>query len=245
MSTNKRFIVEKFLSENIAVINNSYYNHIKNVLRIKISDKVVLLDGKGNMFLGIIEKIDRTQILAKIIDKIHKEKDDKYVCCAYSIPKGEKHDFLIEKLTEIGIKEIMPVKFNYSVDYTFDNNSNKYKRMKKIINTSMMQSVNPYKPILHTQTSFDEMINTYKYFNVKIYGNPDSSLHISDIIDKISVTSKTICVIGPEGGFTEQEKETLEAAEFQGIRLSNNILKIETAAILLCGILLATTTNYE
>lgn len=239
MAINKRFIIEKYLSENVVTINNSYYNHIKNVLRMNVSDKILLLDGKGNLFSASLEKIDKNQILAKITNKICRKKDNKYVGCAYSIPKGGRHDFLIEKLTEIGVKEIIPVKFHYSIDFSFNNDSNKYRRMKKMIHSAMMQSINPYEPILYSQIDFHEVINLSKNFDIKIYGSPDSSIHLSDILDKVRIASKMLCLIGPEGGLTKEEEKELEIAGFSGVKLSNNVLRIETAAILLCGTLIS------
>ncbi len=244
MLTNKRFIIEKYLSEDVVAINNLYYNHIKNVLRMNVKEKILLLDGKGNLFSATLEKIDKNQVLAKIRSKIHTNKNDNYVCCAYSIPKGERHSFLIEKLTEIGVKEIIPVKFHYSIDCTFNKDSNKYQRMKRIIYNAMMQSSNLYEPILHPQIDFQEVINISKNFEMKIYGNPTSCIPISCVLDKVRAINKMLCLVGPEGGLTKEEEKGLEAVGFLGVQLSNNVLRIETAAILLCGAITSYSPQY-
>lgn len=235
-------MLEKYLTENTVSINNKYYNYIKNVLRMNVYDKVTLLDGKGNIYSAILEKIEKNQIIARIINRIYKEENTNYICCAYSIPKGERHEFLIEKLTEIGIKEMIPVKFEHSINYTFNYNSNKYNRMKKIIVSALCQAGNPIEPILYEQTNISHIIQISAKFKYRFYGKYTSSISIKNIADYLTEPAKILYVVGPEGGLTPSEEKILNDNKFIPICVSPHILKIETAAVVIGGLLQVITT---
>lgn len=237
MARNKRLILEKFTSQDTAIVNNFYYNYIKNVLRMKPGNHVILLDGKGKKWKGILEKIDKKQIIVKVSEAQEKDENATYICCAYSIPKGDKHEFLVEKLTEIGIKEIIPVKFQYSINYTFNYQSNKYTRMKKIIKNALCQSGNCVEPILYEQIDVPQLLQISPTFKHKIYGKPGNEISLKDIVEQIPAGEKILYVIGPEGGFTEAEEKMLKENGFIPVCISPYTLKIETAAILLGGII--------
>jgi 16S rRNA (uracil1498-N3)-methyltransferase len=233
----KKFVIEKFINENRATINPKYYHYLKDVLRLKTPDKILAMDGKGNMFEGELIQLQKNSILVKIHQKVECFALNLHICCAFSIPKGDRFFFLIEKLTEIGIREILPVQFERSIKYTFTKDSVKFTRAINKIEMALMQSGNVYKPNLYETMAFQAFLEHSKQYDGKFYG---SLLQESQQIQISSSTfnyNKILYVIGPEGGYTFDEEKKLKEYGFTAVNINPYTLRIETAALLLGGII--------
>ncbi len=252
MITKTTLLIDKYLSSNIVKINPLFYNKIKNVLRMKIGDEITLFDGKGKIFVALLEKISKEEIIAKILHSGQKCDKFIYITCAYSIPKGQRHEIMIEKLTEIGISEFLPVKFHNSIEYRFTSETNKFKRLQKIILSAVCQSFNPVLPVLHNVIDFVEFLKISKNYEYKLFGSPSSNITFFQVPSVISgcqiaiknaseklewIDKKILYVVGPEGGFTKEEEETMKKNDFIAIKLTSTVLRTETAAILLGGMI--------
>ncbi|MBG40296.1 MAG: 16S rRNA (uracil(1498)-N(3))-methyltransferase [Flavobacteriales bacterium] len=222
--------MQLFYSESILnhqLLDNNESFHCISVLRKKINDIINVTDGKGNLYECKIENIIDKKIKLKIINTKNSSLKKK-IKLAVSFPKNRNRiEWMLEKLTEIGVHEIYPIICTNS-----ERNKVNANRCEKILISSMKQSLNLFKPILNKILTFNEFINSIKCEEKYI-------AHCNDNFKrKLIERSKKneICIlIGPEGDFTNEEIKLSEEMNFKSVSLSNNRLRTETAAIISCN----------
>ncbi len=232
------YINPKNINNNNFVIDNEQFHYLANVRRFNVGDTINIFDGLGNSFIAKIEKIEKKQISGKIISSKTFQLPDKKVSLYTAIPKGERFDWLIEKASEIGVFEIVPVIYERSVIKDFT--ENKIERYQKISIAASSQSWRADIMKIERPINFLDVKNILKEqkksLNVLSYESEEKnnilSLKLSDI--------KNINVfIGPEGGFDKKEIEFAVDNNFNIVTLGENILRVETAAIFSASVLMA------
>ena len=197
--------------------------HLK-ALRLKSGDSIELFDGEGKVALAKINSSKETFLDIIKIDVIPKEK--KEVILLTAIPKGERSDWLIEKIVELGVSEIVPVNFRFSV---VKPKRTKLERWKRLAIAACAQSKRAFIPEILEPVNFKDVLNKYDSFVV---------CHQDGVeFNKLKLDNdKIVIVVGPEGGFSKEELDLLKPKS-QLLKLNNNILRTETAAIFGVGLL--------
>ncbi len=235
-----RFFVNKIM-DNQAVIHGEDYSHIVTVLRLKKNDEVSVFNYEHGEFLAKIininskEKTIHLQIIEKIRDR---EKINIKIIAIISLIKNEKMDFIIEKLTELGVNELIPVITKRSVIKIKDNES-KIKRWEKIVYSAVKQSGRLTKPeILPVVFSVSDITKKISDNCVKfLIWEKEEKRYLIDEINKIKEKDSVCFFIGPEGGFEESEADELIKYGFIPVSLGDTTLRAETAAVLSAGII--------
>lgn len=195
--------------------------HLK-ALRVSAGDFVDLFDGKGRVSNGEIESLGKKAKI-RIIGTHFVDEMTPEIILWTAIPKGERADWLVEKATELGVTKIVPVIFRYSVTKP---KKNKIERWKRLVIAASAQSQRAYLPEIETPMNFSNALKQVKDEQLILChqdGKP---------VDKLKLKNKIILIVGPEGGFYEDELNIKEK-----LKLSNNILRTETAAIMAVGLL--------
>jgi len=215
--------IDRFFSKNFEFIEGDEFYHLYKVLRYRKGDKIFAFDGNGNEFLCEIEEILKDKAKIKIIEKIENREYNFNIAVAQALIKKERFEIILEKLTEIGVKEIYPIITRYTVV-----KPEKLKeRWEKIILSACKQSGRQIIPKLYEIMSLSEIINISKNYEIKLFGSLNSKRSIFDIEFKKSV----LVLIGPEGGLSEDEENLLKENNFLDFRIGNFILRSETASI--------------
>ena len=198
--------------------------HIKNVLRIKNSQHIIVFNGNGIDYIAEVIYSENTIALIKK-ENTRKDLDSHNIILAQSISSSKHMDFTIQKSVELGINHIVPIVSSRSHPGNYDN---KIKHWKKIIIHAVEQSNGFYLPTLSKITPFDEYIQSNslnQYHKICFHTNGRS---INEL-DKNK--SSHIMLIGPEGGFSDNEISSLEKFNWNIISLGDRILRTETASI--------------
>lgn len=222
------------LDERTQSLLPSESHHSIKVLRMKMGDSIEAIDGKGNIYEGKISSIEPFEM--QIVNHTHITRPSittRVIISAIKIPLLE---LIIQKLTEIGIDEIIITHTDFS-QVPLKNITPKLERFKTIIVTACKQSERAYFPEIHIQP-LSEI--SYESNSINIIGNtqyntkptiPISELKLKDI------SSITLC-IGPEGGFSEEEYTRLITNNsYIPVQFAPHILRTETAAIVGAGII--------
>src|SRR3989344_3161073 len=106
----RRFFVERLAgNEKIVLITGKELHHLKNVLRLKKGDHIVVFDGRGREFLGSIENISKGEACIAIEKKVEVSRESPFeIILGQGIVKAEKMDLIIQKATELGVSRIIP-----------------------------------------------------------------------------------------------------------------------------------------
>lgn len=217
-------------------ITNSDVNHIRNVLRLKPKDLIVICDGKGIDYNCVIENISKDCILAKILDS-HKNETEltAKIYLFQGIPKKDKMELIIQKAVELGIYEIIPVTTRRGIVKYSDKEKERKKinRWQSIATSAAKQSDRGLIPSIHEIMSFSEALLYSKDLECKLipYEKAKDIKVTRDIIHGINNKKSIAIFIGPEGGFEEEEIDMAESDGFSPISLGKRILRTETAGI--------------
>ncbi|NQV17338.1 MAG: 16S rRNA (uracil(1498)-N(3))-methyltransferase [Armatimonadetes bacterium] len=210
------------------MISGEEYHHIIDVFRKSIESEILLTNGKGLLAKTKITSINKKKLTVSILS-INKEKQSQpKIAVAFSILKN-KHDFLIiEKLTELGIKEFFPIITDRTVRKPSKNTTIKFK---KTAIAAIKQCDNSFLPKVNNTTSLTEfLVNIKENYKPVVALEVGENRQLWEVLS--SLNEENIClVIGPEGGFTNEEIEIFKDKNIQAFNLGNHIVRAETAAI--------------
>ena len=219
------FLNEKLKEQSEIILNKDQSHYLSSVMRIKAGQKVLFFNGNDGEFYGMINSIDKKKTTIKILSKKREITDLPKVALAFCPPKGNKLDFLIQKSTEIGVREFIPI----ISDHTINRKLN-IDRLKKIIIESAEQSNQIQLPNLQSPLSFNNFVKNFLTSTILFADINSLNSSLEKIIEKKQ--SNYILLIGPEGDFSSKEREViLQNKNFKSFSLGSTVLRSETAAI--------------
>ena len=227
-------VIHRFYCENITQptveLTDSQPRHLSAVLRLNTGDLVELFDGQGSVASARIVTATSKKATLKIESLQKSDKPKSNIIIATSIAKGDRFDWLIAKCTELGINRIMPVIFERTVK--LPKNPKILTRWKKITIESAKQCKTPFLPTIDKPAKLAEAYSILSEAypqSTMLLGCPDENC--PSLTELPNQTKDTIAFIGPEGGMTDEEEIFLKQKNTKPVRLTNTILRIETAAI--------------
>ena len=230
MSIPRFFFEEK--PKNIESLKEDIFRHIK-ALRLRGGDAIVLFDGKGNESVGIIKDIGKHEVVWELSSRKFVPPKPCSVAIACSMPKGKRQAFLIEKLSELGVARFIPLISSRTVVRP---NSGSISRLQKIATEGARQSGQNFVMKVEEPMQFGDAIEIRDY-DLKLFAHPDGAClkEILQKFEKSSTTKSILCLVGPEGGFTDKEIELAAKNSFQKVTLGGPLLRIETAALMIAA----------
>ena len=230
-----RLFYNKDLTEDDSrlIIEREESRHIVRVLRKKVGDTIYVTNGKGILFTTKIDVINKNNTELKIINSEKESKTKFHINIAVAPTKNnDRIEWFIEKSTEIGINTISTILCEKS-----ERKIIKMDRLEKITISAIKQSLQLHKPIIEELVSFEDFTRNCKSDNKFIAHCKESE---KLFLNNCKIKAKTITVlIGPEGGFSDNEIDLADKHGFISVSLGNNRLRTETAAIAATQILSA------
>ena len=228
------------LEQNTCVIEGEDVKHISRVLRCRENDKLEVCDMDNNEYICKIKEINKDNILLDIIEKVNIKRESNLKVKLYQgMPKGTKMELILQKLTEIGVDEIVLVQTKRSVT-KIDNKKEdkKIERWERIIYEAAKQSKRAKIPKLTGVLTFKEALADMQNNDLNIcpYEN-ERTISIKEAIKDSSANTIGIFV-GPEGGFEEEEIEKIQEIDGKVVSLGPRILRTETASVVASSIVL-------
>ena len=214
------------------IVNENDSRHILKSYRKGIGDVLNFTNGNGLLAeCKIIEKGKKIKVKIVKISKIKPNKVSIHIAIS-PLKNPSRFEWFVEKATEIGIKEITPIITKYS-----EKKKVNHERLERISISSLKQSNQLFKPKINSTEKFSDFIKNNS--DQKIMAN----LKTKNILAKESINSNQIClVIGPEGGFSDDEIQEAKNNKITEISFGKNRLRSETAAIYGLSILKSLTS---
>lgn len=239
----KFFVDESCIDGKLVNIQGDDVKHIYKVLRLKSMDKVNINNCMGEEFLAQIKDISKTNVLCEIIEKIDINNESPVKIHLFQgLPKAAKMDFVIQKSTELGVSSITPIITDRVIIKNELKEYKKIDRWNKIALEACKQCKRTIIPKVNEPIEFStllEQTNSYDLIVVP-YENKEN-FGIKSMLRNLKGKEKIhniAIVIGPEGGFEEQEIEKLIKLGSQIITLGPRILRTETAGFVCTSLLL-------
>lgn len=213
-------------SDTLVVLNEATSKHIVQVLRMQNGEQLQLTNGKGDLFTAEINDNNRKRCAVKIITTNKEQRATNNVTIAISLIKNSsRFEWFLEKATEIGVSEIIPLICERTEKTAFKTN-----RLKSVLVSAMLQSQQTRFPILQEPTKFKQIVESSAQQQKFIaHCINDAKRNLSDVNNE-SLSSKII-LIGPEGDFTPDEIDLALQNNFSAVALGETRLRTETAGI--------------
>ena len=205
-------------------------HHVRTVLRLTDGTTVDLFDDAGQTAIGRLrdDSVDITAISAPTHQALS-------LIIAAAVPKGDRADWMVEKLSELGVTTFVPLAAERSV--VLPQGNSKFERWQRIAIESAKQSrrsgvmkIDSLKPPLDPSLR----ISTAAYLSTAADAQP-----INDLLATVFNDQTLLLYIGPEGGWTERECEAFAQAALIPLKLTDTILRIETAAVAAAAVVMA------
>jgi 16S rRNA (uracil1498-N3)-methyltransferase len=211
-------------------------NHIKNVLRMKQGEEIVICNGQGKDCYCIINMVSEGEITAQIQSQQDTGTELKAKITLFQgLPKNDKMELIIQKAVELGIHEIVPVMTKRAVVKLEDKKKEEKKRVRwqAIAEGAAKQSGRGIIPTIKPVQSYQEAIRNATEMDLGLipYENALGMQYTREIMSNTGQFNSIGVFIGPEGGFEETEIELAKANGIHPITLGRRILRTETAGL--------------
>lgn len=230
----QRYFSNKKIDNNL-ILNSDDYYHIKTVMRMKNNDKIEVVYNEIPYLCQIVD-IDNLNI--EIIKELEiKNEKIPYITILIPILKEQKMDFILQKATELGVNEIIPVIMERSVIKVDEKEKKKLERWNRIVKEASEQSHRNTIPIINKI----EKITTLNINGLKILCSTiEKENTIKKVFKKYPNCDRINMLIGPEGGISPKEENILKDIGFIPVSLGSRIMRVETVPLYLMSII-----NYE
>jgi 16S rRNA (uracil1498-N3)-methyltransferase len=218
------------LSNTSIALDEDASKHMIGVLRMEKGEELLLTDGKGKKAQATIVDDHRKKCVVSISSVQTEEQNRNKVAIGISLIKNAtRFEWFLEKATEIGIQEVIPLVCTRTEKEKF-----RFDRMQSILISAMLQSQQCWLPLLHEPTNFEKLMTT-TYINKYIaHCLPEQRTSLRDVTKS---NESSLILIGPEGDFTPEEIRQALANNFTPVMLGNTRLRTETAGVVAATLL--------
>jgi 16S rRNA (uracil1498-N3)-methyltransferase len=254
MSTEYFYAPPECVSERQIVITGEEARHIAKVLRHKKGDMLTIVDGQGGEYMCSIAAATEHTVTASIVNKLRKSHEPiARVTLAQAVPKGQRMDFAIEKGTELGLYAIIPLFTKNSVARPGEADrllppmpdeegpGHKSARWQRIAAAAMKQSLRSVLPQIGQPEEFKDLMQRHKEFELILLADEgQQKISVASVFKGLAKMPRTVlCLAGPEGGFTQEERDLAQKHNARIVTLGPRRLRAETAGIVLSTLILA------
>ena len=236
--THRFFVAPQSVSGDRVEFSSEQRNQLRNVLRLGPGDKVTALDGSGREFLVELATLDERLASGRILSVAAPDTEPRTeLTLIQAMPKGEKLELILQKCTEIGVSEFLIVETSRSVPrIPQERIPARLDRWRSIVREAAEQSGRTRMPIVAGVIPFREAVARARDCDVRVIAREGGST--DPLITESPPAGQIALVIGPEGGFSEEEIAAAADAGFEPVSLGHTTLRTETAAIVGAALIL-------
>lgn len=230
-----RFFVDKAQIEagKIRINDPDDVCHLVRALRIEQGEQLSITDGQGCAYVAVVDQILKTEIILKVEKtfkerKRHEQKILLTLACA--IPKFTKFEEIVDKGTQLGVDEIIPLLTERTL-VEKDVFKKRKERLNRVMMSAAKQSGALFLPQIKEAVFFNEFINTVPHYALSLIPNLSrTSLALKEAVSGFK-SGRILVLIGPEGDFTQREIDSALSRGCHGVSLGESVLRVDTAAI--------------
>lgn len=232
----KRLFIKGLLKPATAIdLAQEAHHYLINVLRGAVGDELIVFNGDGGEFSAKIRNIAKKTTTLEIVEYHDVDREAKFeIYLAQGISKGERMDYTVQKATELGVTAIWPMfTERCNVKLAKDRLENRVAHWQQIAISAAEQSGRTKVPKIEEPRTFEKIVTTQNSLLMGDTEATQSIMHLADIKPPVTL------LIGPEGGFSDEEIKKAKLAAAKTFSLGPRILRTETAGIIAIALLQA------
>jgi 16S rRNA (uracil1498-N3)-methyltransferase len=243
LTSNRFFIKKSDIHSSTLFLYGDEHHHLSRVARIKPEERVWLFDEQGTNYMAKVEEIRKDMTRLSILQTLDKNKPKITITLAQALLKSKKMDLIIQKSTELAVTNIIPVITARTIVKVEEKIQKKIERWKKIALEAVKQSQRSFLPSISSPMPIEKLVER-RGDEKKLLLSKNKGKYLRDILIENSGSahkmpkppSSVLILIGPEGGWTEEEEEYILNNGYEAVSLGEQTLRAETAA--LCSLVL-------
>ncbi|MEZ6140095.1 MAG: RsmE family RNA methyltransferase [Zavarzinella sp.] len=221
----KRFFSTTPTDSEMVVLDGTEAHHALHVMRLNVGDQITLFDGCGKDFLAEIVNCQRKTVILKILSELPTVREiSPSLSIAVALPKGDRGEILVEKLTELGVTSLIPIVTQRSITKVDDA---KIAKLQRIVVESSKQCGRSNLMKICSTVQFQDIFEQFSPDQTVLFHQSGQKMLLSQYCN----IAKQLCLIGPEGGWSPEELEMTDSKGVSILSFSNTVLRTETAAI--------------
>lgn len=232
-----RFFVEgRHESGDVVALAGSDAHKIVSVLRMREGDSIEVIDSAAQRFHATL-KIDGRSVHAQLGERSASAQTAlPRITVAQGVPKGQKMDFVVEKLTELGAAEIIPLQSERTI--VTDVSEHKVERWKRLAKTAAQQCGRDDVPQIAKPQSFADLCEQFSAYDAVLF--PWELADRAPLRERLPAivegAQRILVLVGPEGGFSHDEADAARRSGARLVSLGSRILRTETAALVVLAV---------
>lgn len=206
--------------------------HLLRVLRATAGDTVELCDGQGACHRADIISVSKENVFCRLTEPLRNNETNLRVDLAFSLLKGEKTDFVLQKATEAGVAGFLPFVSERTVARPVNKGDSRRERWEKVARAAAAQSKRAIIPQVAAPFNWAELLEKIPaYHRAVLFWEAAADKPLSAILRGIPANGSILLITGPEGGFSGSEVRLAEDKGAYAATLGPRILRAETAAL--------------
>lgn len=218
------------INNNIMVLSKEDSYHITKVMRMNLLDKIEIV---SKSIVYVCKIIEVNPLVKGEIIEIKEENNEleTKVTLVQSLVKEQKMDYILQKATELGVYKIIPFQATRSIVDVSKKEEKKHTRWKTILKEASEQSKRNIIPEITKSMDLSEIVNLHDYDTKILCTIKENTESLKKVLSKSNSSGKMLIVVGPEGGFTEEETNIMISNGFITVSLGSSVLRTETASL--------------
>lgn len=203
-------------------------HYVRTVLRLKKDNEIIIFNGEGGEYLCTLTEVSRKTVLIAV-QQWHERSVESplHITLGLGISRGDRMDLSVQKAVELGVNQMTPLLTERClVQFKGEKKPQRLLHWQKIVQHAAEQSGRTTLPELTEIEHIQNWVGSQQ--GLKVFLDPYAKTSLADIKPK---NMKVTLLTGPEGGFTDQERDIAKAAGFIPVRLGSRILRTETASL--------------
>jgi 16S rRNA (uracil1498-N3)-methyltransferase len=240
MSTNRFFVSTSDFEGDRVRLSREQAHQVRQVLRLRPGDRIVVLDGQGSEYEVTLTAVSQSEAAGQITNRRNAPGEPTAQLTLFqSLLAREKFEWVLQKATEVGVMQFVPVLTERSLVRTKRIDEGKLDRWRQIVTEAAEQSHRGRIPKLDPTVTFGDAVSSLKDFDRCLIAAPSKAVTLGDALRDVGGGVASIALmIGPEGGFTDEEVAMACAQGAVAVGLGPRILRTETAAVVVCALVL-------
>ncbi len=239
MTVRRFFIAPGALSDRTIRVDGDLFRHMAHVLRLKIDTPVLLADGTGREFSGIIREIGKESLVIAVTEARREAVAGNlpHITLYQGLPKGDKLELILQKAVELGAAEIVPFAARRSVVRIKGREEEKLARWQRIAREAARQSGRTTIPRISFSREMEDVVQQAHQSVKLMLWEKEHHTRLKETLARFRRPESIAVLVGPEGGLHDDEATNAVQSGFIPVSLGDRIVRTETAGLVILAIL--------